>query len=270
MGSIDEDGFLSDEIERWIDKHHQEYADWFALCEDLNRFCQNTMLHLNVHTTNKQEILAAVLFIRILGAFQASILMVERGMINEARVVVRSLLEALFTLTAISKDTGLADNYIRDDENQQLKALRKIEILRQDEKHGHVVDIGKDEIDRKIAELQNIDKVQSVAIEELSKKAGLHSLYLIAYFDLSSTAHLKIRDLESHLRTDKKGDLSRFAWGPDAKEIEDVLYQAIEFTVFCLIALHEIFRLDIKPEIDEFVRRYREFGQIAENQDIGK
>lgn len=77
---IDEQGFLSPDIQVWIRKHRTENQAWFALAEDLNRIGQRQVALLNVPADDNQAFLTALLFMRGLSGFQGAILLVERGM----------------------------------------------------------------------------------------------------------------------------------------------------------------------------------------------
>lgn len=37
MSSLEKEGYLSEQITQWIEKHRKENSEWFKLCEDINQ-----------------------------------------------------------------------------------------------------------------------------------------------------------------------------------------------------------------------------------------
>jgi hypothetical protein len=52
--------------------------------------------------------------------------MAERGMINEAKILLRCLVECGFAVVAIEKDKTIVDRLILDDQIQQLKKIKAL------------------------------------------------------------------------------------------------------------------------------------------------
>jgi len=100
---VDENGFLGAEILHWIKKHRNENQAWFDLCLKLNRLCHTILPTFQIDNNNGQEVICATLFIRALGFYQAAIILAERGLINEAKVILRSLFDVTFAHCAVAK-----------------------------------------------------------------------------------------------------------------------------------------------------------------------
>ena len=64
--SINENGFLDDDIQSWITKHRKENKPLFDICHEVNQIAQTHLFKLNVHHNMVQEILVALLFVRAL------------------------------------------------------------------------------------------------------------------------------------------------------------------------------------------------------------
>jgi Family of unknown function (DUF5677) len=109
--SIDEQGFLSPEVAAWINKHRSENQAWFSLAMGLNSVAQQELLLLKVLSEDKSAFLAALLFMRGLSSFQAVILLVERGMTQDARTITRSCFESLFCLAALGNDPSFLEKF---------------------------------------------------------------------------------------------------------------------------------------------------------------
>ena len=129
MAPLDQMGFLGKEIEQWIQKTRNAHLDYFTLADEVNVYCQTTMLKFNAHNNNKQEVLVSTLYIRVLTHYQASILLAQRGLMPQSRVLVRAMIEALFSLCAIARSERCADDYILDNNISRLGFLKKYRRL---------------------------------------------------------------------------------------------------------------------------------------------
>ncbi len=58
-----EAGFLSEEIHEWTSKTRKEHKAWFQFCEELNRFCQKTLLTIKFNKNDKPRIFSSFLFV---------------------------------------------------------------------------------------------------------------------------------------------------------------------------------------------------------------
>ena len=94
-------------------KHiYRQYKIFYKLFEDLNRFCHDVLGSIKPHRNNNQEIILSILFIKILTIFQGISLLTRKGMVNEAQILLRSMHEAIFIASAISKDNDFIERYI--------------------------------------------------------------------------------------------------------------------------------------------------------------
>ena len=89
MSSIEKEGYLSKQITQWIEKHRKENSEWFELCEEINRFSHSTMFTMTIHNKYLPKLIVASLYIRAMSNFQGIILLAERGMMNEAKSLLK-------------------------------------------------------------------------------------------------------------------------------------------------------------------------------------
>lgn len=110
MTTLAEEGFLADEAGAVVAAMRAKYAPWLAEVRTLNGLLVRMQYELSVHPESTQEMACAALFVRTLSHSQASILLLERGMIASAKAMSRCALEGLFNLGACSRDhkTALA------------------------------------------------------------------------------------------------------------------------------------------------------------------
>ena len=256
MLTIEEEGFLGIRVRDWIDGIRSKYSDFFELATDVNKVCQKVMLELDVKSRNSRGIIVASLYIRSLNTFQGLYLLAERGMMAQARILARALMEGLFTLCAISKKPELFDVLIKEDKKNRLKFLSKYRAF-----HGGKLPdtVDQTEIEAIEKELKANVKKESIRrrnTEEWAEDAGLTSWYLTAYAVLSDSVHVKVRDLEDHLRIDERAEIVEFLWGPDDRDVAQILMTGIETMHFALGCTLSFFRVQRDKEIKELRSRF--------------
>ena len=136
--TINNEGYLSPDITAWIGKHRADNADWFALAGDLNRIAQSQLGRLRARDDEHQSLVVALCFLRGLSQFQGSIIMAERGMIAEARTLIRGCLETVFLMGAANAEPDIGELLIQDDAHRRDKIAKKIlsnhEILTEEDR----------------------------------------------------------------------------------------------------------------------------------------
>ena len=194
--SIDKHGFLGSQMETWIKEYRKRYSPYFALANEVNEFCQASMFKFPVNNKDDQGMLAATLYLRVLSNYQSVILLCERGMMPEARAMLRVMLEAIFSLCAIAKDPQLANDFVREHDSQRLKFLKKFRKL-----HGEQLppDVNPHEIEELERQLKaEKGKITVRTTEDWAEKAELTGWYLTAYAVLSDSVHSNVGDLDRY------------------------------------------------------------------------
>lgn len=243
MSPLEQHGFLGEEIKVSIAKIRSDHSDLFDLAVDTNKLCHKTMFDLTVHNRHAQEVIIASLYLRCLNTFQSVVLLSERGLIPQAQILARALLETVFTLCALCKKSELVNVYINEDKHRKLRSLYKLKKFH----IGKFPDYVKpDEIETLEKELQaevKRDNVQSKTTEAWAADAELTGWYLTAYTVLSHSVHTKVSDLDRHLAINDKGEIAEFIWGPDDSELDDVMQLGIEAMIIALQSTIDFFRL---------------------------
>jgi hypothetical protein len=75
---INEDGYLSEDIERWSAEKRAWYPQHFQLVTEINRTGEVLQRHLSRVPRTVQGMLASAYFVRGLQSYQASILLADR------------------------------------------------------------------------------------------------------------------------------------------------------------------------------------------------
>lgn len=249
MKKIDEKGFLSEEIQGWIDKYRGDYKEWFDLIESINAIGQRLMLSLEPPANDGQKIIVTILLARILAHFQGVVLLAERGMVPESRTLLRGMLEATFAEVALSKHKNLVQVFVDDDLCQRIKCMNSFMALPKKIKKKHR--IGNSKLKNHVVEIQKeIDekKIKPLTTEFLAQKADMLSYYNTLYVILCSSAHSRARDLERYLVDKDSSEIESLHWGPDITNLEDIFQPACELIFLAARAVANLFN---GSELDE-------------------
>jgi hypothetical protein len=203
---LNEELFLSADIQQWVEKHHRESPDAFRIAEDLNRAGVKTLHASEPKTDNNQQLAAALLFARIISHYQCVLILAERGVAVSAKAVVRVLLEAVFTLGACVNDSAFLDIYEKDDRRRHADLIEALLSFR-----GEEIGISGEEFERlrqqAVALRSGIkaDKSPKIGAFDTAQRAGLLTFYRLFYVPYCNTVHTSIRDLAPHVREDSQG-----------------------------------------------------------------
>jgi hypothetical protein len=115
-------------------------------------------------------------------------------MVTPAWVATRALLETLFTLGAVVEDDEVLQKYLKEDDVQRRKLLRKLKNVANPYFSRMADPTLEAELDTQIKE----SGAHQLSTEYLADKAGLRDWYLIAYALMTGPAHTKVRDLQKY------------------------------------------------------------------------
>ncbi len=255
MPPLSENGFLGRELDQWIQMIREVHAAVFSLADEVNRYCQSAMYQLSPHNKLKQEVLVSTLFIRVLCNYQASILLAERGMIPQSKVLARVTIEALFKLCAISKSEKYTDEFILDDYRSRLNYLNKFREL-----HGGALppDVDKEEVESLEQELRDEisnGEVKNKTTVQWSKDADMHDWYLSVYPVLSESVHTKVKGLEEYLVLNAQQEITELRCGPEDHGIESILITLIQSMLIAVNCTHCVFEDNHDPQTTSYQER---------------
>jgi hypothetical protein len=247
--AVKREGFLSASTTTVIEHCRADHAEWFELAEGLNRFCMHLLWSLDAKRENDQQMLAAVLFGRCVSAFQGAALFAERGMILEARYVLRALLETTFALAAAAKKKRFPEAYMHDDNHRLVKMINACLRLPPEMKAFHRLDEAELRQTKRVA----MDAIKAkdsrpLKVAEIADQGGMTSHYDTIYRVLSTTAHASVRDLDYHIiATPDEQSIDRFGWGPRTDKADDALMQACDSL---LIGAAHVLHVFERPQLE--------------------
>lgn len=249
--TFEKEGFLSREAEIYAQEIIKKHQEIFNLCFDVNKFVHEHKFKMAIHNGSAKELILACLLIRQVNIFQSIILLTRLGLIVEAKILLRSMVEGLFITKACYDDEKFITKYILSDQMSRLKLLnaaknnpdRVFDDLKDAMADDWVQDIKKDIDENNIEELR---------IQQLAEKVGLKSHYDSAYRLLSNPTHGGPRSLEEYLVLDDSGKVETLNSGPLEKGYELVLITALDTLCIGSQYVFDVFNINISQKLEEY------------------
>lgn len=259
--SIDEQGFLSDDIVQCRDQIRQRYSRYFDFLRRVNTYCQQVKFRIDSTNANDQKLMASRLIIKLLGDTQAAVLLIERGLASQARTLLRAACETCIILRRVCQDQEFHRVFSASEELTQVRWLQDIlndksAPLNEIRKGFRYRGITLDDIRRREKELKD-SGVKKVELSSVAKKAGLSGLYYSAYTLYCKDTHASPFVLDSYSSPDQTGDFEDIAWEPVRDNLEDALLLIPRLMILGLSAINEIVTLNLGADFDRLVTELR-------------
>jgi Family of unknown function (DUF5677) len=259
-------GFLSANMAVSTAKIRRDFAAWFAVAEGFNALAMRVLPNAKAATDNNQQVVAAALYGRVLTSFQAAVILSERGLIADARTVVRAAAETAIVLSAVAKDAAVCDLLIDRHVWHHVK-IRKA-WLRDPQATAQITPAEAAAVKETIADAEaqfpqsKTLKADPVQIAALAEKAGVMALYNTVYRSTSGdAAHTSLDALNRHIRVDANGDIAGMKFGPSGDDLPATLSDAISVLGFALHAVADLFQ--IPGLIDDLAARVGEWKALG-------
>ena len=259
VSKIEIDGFLSEESEGGRKNYRENYKDVFDLAKEINKFSMAFLQKLKVDWKNNHKLIIHTLCLRIIEHFQGTVLMLERGMMTQAKVLTRAMLEIVFILVALQKNPDLLKCYLDQHEDGRKKALKaalqfKNKDLRASAKKHHL-------------EKHYVPQINSLKGKELNplapkqwaKEADLEDFYNLYYVLYSNSIHSNLSALDDHV--EESQDEINLAFGPS----DNFFYEVFQCCVYTLVnAINSTaisYDQDISTQLDYYVGKIKELDK---------
>lgn len=245
---FNERGFLGTAIDDFSKSVQTQYSKFFELSDQINELAHATKFGLQVHNRDMQEVLAATLFLRLLNGFQATVILGMKGLLFEAKVVLRSVFESLFILKLLCEKEDFALGYLGSSKVQSLKWMNiahgsndpNFESLRQ-YATPQVMEALKKEVKQ--------HGYKKLEVEPIAQRAGLHHVYNTQYRLLSEQVHCLPISLDPFLVRDQEGEPSSFDWGPKHEDLDFILFTNMQTLHTALVSVTRLFSVDKTGEL---------------------
>ena len=269
--NLEQDGFLSEQMTSVVQHVRALNPEWFALATRFSRVGQAFLaVQLNEQTNQglaDPRILKLLIFYRATSNFQGAVVMAERGMIAEARTLIRNCLECSLSLAALDTDPNHWKELLGD-ELASRKARTKLLV-------GNPSWISHEQLATLTKQLDDLEakgKLAFIDVKKVAEKSPLVPMYLF-YRQLSAdSAHLSVEALHRYIKSDPNDESSfDLQWRPalDSNEVGDALSLATWVYLPSCVTLRDTFpdagqekeiKECAKAQID-LANRYRSPGQ---------
>ncbi|RDU38915.1 hypothetical protein DRW41_05000 [Neobacillus piezotolerans] len=263
--SINEEGYLSEEMNE-IEKEilHDNYK-YFNIARRLNILGHSLKFKLNIHQQDAQEITAATLYVSLLESFNSIYILTSKGLIVDANILLRSLLEKTLRLKYVSMTYENAIHYHMASEKERLKLLNSIHNAKEGVFSNEVRStITKEEIDN-LKERIDLEGVKELPSNEvLARMTGLEMIYQNAYRILNSYVHTNATLINKFVNTNEKGMITDLNWfshfNNNSSEVEQVMFSTLYLIITATETIIELFELEygeliqsLTEELDQLV-----------------
>ncbi len=253
--SLETQGFLSPELEKLKTLQRQKHAEPFGLLDQASELGQQALSKVSLLKPTTDNLLASIFFVRGLQTVQGAILMLERGMILEARTLSRGAIETLFYLGSATKDPTFSQDFFRDHiyrVDKLAKAHERIAVAPEDDHNKLKTAI---ESARDIA-----GEGRSMAISDAARRANMMNIYEGFYRGLSTdSAHPTVMSISSHWDKDADDKPCGILWGPEVRD-DDALLDTIFVVV--LVNLLLIDTLNELTKDEQIERNSHELSRV--------
>jgi hypothetical protein len=250
---FDSDGFLtnrSNELEAGV---YASHTDLFEGARQINHECHELLFSADIRNRDVQAIITAMLLMRALEHYQATIILLGRGLIAAARVTLRAQVETIFRIRAIATNHDALKVFITED---RVHRKRLINTARNNA-HPNLEETRRAITDDLVKELEQQIKsagAKALSTEDWSKLADMHDWYTTNYRLLSKAAHTQIRDLEAYLIQGASGDIQELDYAPSMDEIPLLILTAAYLLLIAASAFDKTFELGFGPKGDELFK----------------
>lgn len=252
--SINEEGFLSEEIKKYINQIISKYQSFFTLGQEVNQSTHKVKYELEVHNEDAQQMVSACALIKLLNNFQSIYILCTYGLIIDAKIILRSMFETLFILKLSCEDVEFVKKYVEADQIYRQKLLNVAK-----NNPGGVFDetrqYATEEVLNKIKQDIDANDIQELKIEQLAQRAGMKAHYDTSYRMLCNPVHSGARSLEGYLMFDGNKKVSGLNFGPADVDIDLVMITAIDNMCIGLASILNLFKIDKAVDLGNFRRR---------------
>lgn len=240
--------FLDPNIEQYVAHVRVAHAPCCSFAMRLNELAHRSIFAARINAHDLQPLLLVALLHRALTSYQATVMLGERGMPQEAQVMLRTLLEVTFKIVAIAKYPSVGRAFVLEDENHRRKFLEKLKKLSPElQDRDSLSEL--ESLQSAIGNRKN-PEVHASQTWWFAQKAGLSDFYNSAYAVLSEEVHSSARTLERALRLDESDNLLGLNYGFSDDELDLHLLTAAEALILSLRATFSIIDVPTAEEIE--------------------
>lgn len=244
-------GFLSDAVHDLIPGYRADSKNWFSLAGDLSEVLQAIAAdctELCHGAPFERDSMATFLMLRGAQTYQGAIILAERGMVTEARILVRSLLEDTFCVAGLHDNPDDTLKMIRDDHDASRKGKAKVILA------NGIAGTDVRKLNDLVTEIQGVSYFSP---EKAAKLGPLQKQYLLYKQISDDAAHPSANSLKRHMSVHSQGWM--YQWGPSSQaDVDETLSTAILCAMPLGIAVTQMLALTaLNSKLGDLADRYK-------------
>jgi hypothetical protein len=241
--SFNDEGFLTLDLVEWMATTRVQFKEWFDLVDSFNRGAIKILLAIKPSLSKNQELVAASLYRRAIQSFEGAVLMTERGMIADARSLVRSCAETAIAIWGVAIDEKFVDALIEAHQSHRLRhanALLKDPESCQELKPEQVSNL--QQVVAEVTRQYQPPRPQSIIWDQVAKRAKIVALYDTIYRMTSGdAAHATVLALDRHVEPDGRGKIGQLTFRPETRDLAQTLSFATNALLHAMVAIARVF-----------------------------
>ena len=178
-------------------------------------------------TGQGRQLAAALLLIRVFEYFTSCIDLLEKRRFAAARVMLRALLEVVFTTRAVMASDETYDQWLGQDEIQRARLIKLVRRHAPDSLANLRDSMESAPLEEIEAEIER-QGTKPLKVFELARRANMVASYVTAYPILSSTIHAQLRDLDNHVVFSDDGQIRGLRTEEDSTDLTGLAASALE------------------------------------------
>src|SRR5262249_9969626 len=260
--SFEQDGFFSPELDQFRDAMRTTAPSkpWFDYALDLNRIGLDLLRQAKTVRSDNALFTMHGIFVRTHQSYQAALLLAERGLIGDARTVLRSGIEGAIAIHALAADPTFVQRLIEAHHINQRKIARLLLNNPQYLARYSAAEIAA--MQRVVADVDAMEAAPNPKLRDINwADVALKycpDLYQLLYRSFSSDGtHATLSSLDRYVITDTNMEITAFKATSDGEGVVEVLSAA------CLLFMWAadpfaaaVDRPDITAQIKEQLQRF--------------
>lgn len=186
---------------------------------EVNHYLNNLYSEIKVSSKDYIGLFITESFAKIHRDYQTVIILVTRGLMSQAKAVIRTMLEKLFVMAAVSKNPDNYDDWIGTQNAERNRLLRAI-------KRGDIQPVDTDP-----SKLTENEFAKKVSFSEWADRADMKWDYNVIYRLFSRNVHCTETGYVDDLEIDNEGEVVAIKIYPDYEEADQTLILAKRYAL---------------------------------------
>lgn len=238
-------GFLGTEYNEYYKLIYSEYEDYFYLSKRVNELSNYLLEKVDVKREDVRKIIGCLLLIKIIESFQSSVLLLQKGLLDQAKMIIRCMIEAFAIFKRNVEDEEFFKKYINSYEHDRL-GLGKSAL-----KYG----IGNSNcIKSKIEEVNKLIKDEDIQ-RLFSSDVINKDVFEMPYRLFSESIHPTIMNLQENYLDNETSKNLEIICGPKYKGLGGILLINICFLLDTINISNNFFNFESNEQTKKIINR---------------